>query len=277
MSPDAYCQQRAAQSGSSFYYSFFFLPAQRRRAITAFYAFCREVDDVVDEATDAEKARTQLAWWHDEIDLMLDGHPTHPVTRALHPHVTAFALEGPHFHDVINGMEMDLETVRYPDYASLQKYCWHVAGVVGIVAARIFGVTQPETLRYAETLGLAFQLTNILRDVGEDARLGRVYLPQDELLRFGVSEDDLLQGHPTPAFLAMMRFQAQRAQTVYDQALRLLPSADRRTQKPGLIMASIYRSLLDQMESENFPVLKKRVTLSTTRKLWLALKAYALN
>ena len=245
--------------------------------MTAFYAFCREVDDVVDEATNPDSARDELMWWHEEIDRMLQDNPTHPVTRALIPHVKTFGLEGPHLHALINGMEMDLETVRYPDYVSLQKYCWHVAGVVGILSARIFGITKRETLQYAETLGLAFQLTNIIRDVGEDARMDRIYLPQDELLHFGVSEDDLLQKKATPQFKEMMHFQAQRAQSVYDQALAFLPAADRRKQKPGLVMAAIYRALLDEIERENFPVLQRRVALSSIRKLWLALSAYVRN
>ncbi len=277
MSPDEYCQQRAAQSGSSFYYSFLFLPAVQRRAITALYAFCREVDDVVDESTDPGIARIQLHWWRTETDLMLQGAPTHPVTRALQPHLTTFGLEGPHLHAIIDGMAMDLEPVRYADYDALKKYCWHVAGVVGILSARIFGATQMETLRYAEKLGLAFQLTNIIRDVGEDVRMGRIYLPQDELMQFGVTEEDLRQVRYTPNFLELMRFQTQRAQSAYDEALALLPAADRRAQKTGLVMAAIYRALLAEIERSGYCVLDRRVSLPTLKKLWLAGNAYVRN
>ena len=277
MSPDEYCQQRAAQSGSSFYYSFLFLPAARRRAITALYAFCREVDDVVDECIDPGIARIQLDGWRTETDLMRQGAPRHPVTRALQPHLAAFGLETELLHAIIDGMAMDLEPARYPDFASLARYCWHVAGAVGLLSARIFGVTQPQTLRYAEKLGLALQLTNIIRDVGEDARMNRIYLPQDELAHFGVAEDDLLAGRHSAAFGELMHFQAQRAQATYDEALALLSAADRRAQRPGLIMAAIYRALLDDIERQGFPVLERRVSLPTRRKLWLAWKSYVRN
>jgi 15-cis-phytoene synthase len=274
MSPDEYCQQRAAQSGSSFYYSFLFLPVERRRAITALYAFCREVDDVVDECTDPAIARIKLAWWRAETDLMLQGAPTHPVTKALLPHLSTFALEGKHLHAIIDGMEMDLNQTRYPDFAALQQYCWHVASVVGILSASIFGVTRPETLQYAEKLGLAFQLTNIIRDVGDDARMGRIYLPMDELEQFGVTQEDLLNARHNQKFEELMCFQTRRAQAVYNEAFALLPAEDRRAQRPGLIMAEIYRALLGEIERDGFQVLNQRISLTPIRKLWLAWKAY---
>jgi len=274
MSPDEYCQQKAAQSGSSFYYSFLFLSPERRRAITALYAFCREVDDVVDECEDTSLARIKLAWWRNEIDQLLQNAPTHPVTKALHPHLAAYDLKGEHLHAVIDGMEMDLNQTRYLDYAALQDYCWHVAGVVGLLSASIFGATQPLTMKYAEKLGLAFQLTNIIRDVGEDARRGRVYLPMDELQRFGVTVADLLHSRHTGNFENLMRFQTERAQAAYDEAFALLPSEDRRPQRPGIIMAAIYRTLLDEIERDGFHVLTQRISLTPIRKLWLAWKAY---
>ena len=186
MSPEQYCQQKAAQSGSSFYYSFLFLPPERRQAITALYAFCREVDDVVDETSDAQVAHTTLDWWRKEVARMLASEPTHPVSKALQPHMQTFGLAGEHLLAVIDGMEMDLTQTRYLDFKALEKYCWHVASVVGLMSARIFGVSDERTLQYAEKLGLAFQLTNIIRDVGEDARRGRIYLPISELQQFGV-------------------------------------------------------------------------------------------
>jgi phytoene synthase len=274
MSPDEYCQQKAAQSGSSFYYSFLFLPPERRRAITALYAFCREVDDTVDECTDVTIARTKLAWWRKEIGSMLSGKPTHPVTLAMYPHLAVYALDGKHLQSIIDGMEMDLDQTRYLDFMGLQRYCWHVAGVVGILSASIFGATRPETLTYAEQLGLAFQLTNIIRDVGEDARKGRIYLPVSEMQQFNVTAADILNARHSENFEKLMHFQAQRAQQAYDAAFASLPAEDRRAQRPGLIMAAIYRALLNEIEHDGFHVLNQRISLTPIRKLWLAWKTY---
>ena len=274
MSPDEYCQQKTVQSGSSFYYSFLFLPPERRRAITALYAFCREVDDTVDETSDGSVARIKLAWWRTEVSKMYAGTPTHPVMLALQPHVGPFKLEEKHLLAIVDGMEMDLDQSRYLDYAGLQRYCWHVAGVVGILSASIFGYTNPQTLQYAEKLGLAFQLTNIIRDVGDDARKGRIYLPVNELQQFGVTAADLLNFRHSDKFEALMRFQAERAQAIYDEALALLPKEDRRAQRPGLMMAAIYRTLLDEIQRDGFHVLNQRISLTPLRKLWLAWKTY---
>jgi phytoene synthase len=274
MSPDEYCQQKAAESGSSFYYSFLFLPTERRRAITALYAFCREVDDVVDESTDDMVARSKLTWWRKEIQAMLANAPTHPVTRALLPHMTTYQLEGAHLMAVIDGMEMDLNQTRYLDFPALQKYCWHVAGVVGILSASIFGISNPQTKVFAEKLGLAFQMTNIIRDVGEDARKGRIYLPVNELQQFKVTAADILNARHSPEFEALMQFQYERAQKLYDEALALLPPEDRRAQRTGLIMAAIYRTLLSEIQRDDFHVLTQRISLTPIRKLWLAWKTY---
>ncbi|WP_313170971.1 presqualene diphosphate synthase HpnD [Massilia oculi] len=274
MSPDEYCQQKTVQSGSSFYYSFLFLPPERRRAITALYAFCREVDDTVDEATDGSVARIKLAWWRTEVSKMYSGTPTHPVMLALQPHIATYRLEEKHLLAIVDGMEMDLDQSRYLDYPGLQRYCWHVAGVVGILSASIFGYTNPQTLAYAEKLGLAFQLTNIIRDVGDDARKGRIYLPVNDLQQFGVTANDLLKLQHSDKFEALMRFQAERAQAVYDEALALLPKEDRRAQRPGLMMAAIYRTLLDEIQRDGFHVLNQRISLTPLRKLWLAWKTY---
>lgn len=274
MSPDEYCQQKAVQSGSSFYYSFLFLPAERRRAITALYAFCREVDDTVDECTDVMVARNKLAWWRKEVRAMAEGKPSHPVTQALQPHLAIHALQEQHLQAIIDGMEMDLDQTRYLDYPGLKRYCWHVASVVGILSASIFGATRPETLQYAERLGLAFQLTNIIRDVGEDARKGRIYLPVNELQQFNVTAADILNARHSENFEKLMRFQAARARTVYDEAFALLPDEDRRAQRPGLMMAAIYRALLDEIERDNFHVLEGKISLTPIRKLWLAWKTY---
>lgn len=274
MSPDDYCQQKAAQSGSSFYYSFLFLKADRRRAITALYAFCREVDDTVDECTDAAIARTKLSWWRSEVAAMTAGTPTHPVAKALQPHLATFSLDTQHLLAIIDGMEMDLDQTRYLDFPGLQKYCWHVASVVGILSAKIFGVTNPQTLEYAEKLGLAFQLTNIIRDVGEDARKGRIYLPVNELQQFNVTAADILNARHSENFEKLMQFQAARAEKYYDEAFALLPKEDRRAQRPGLIMAAIYRAVLNEVEHDGFHVLNQRISLTPIRKLWLAWITY---
>lgn len=277
MTPEQYVQQKAAASGSSFYYAFLFLPPPRRAAITAFYAFCREVDDVVDEVSDPGIARTKLAWWSGEVAKSFAGEPSHPVMKALMPSVPAYGLQQEQLQSVIRGCEMDLEQTRYLDYLNLQRYCHLVAGVVGEVSARIFGQTQDATTAYAHKLGQAFQLTNIIRDVGEDAMRGRIYLPVNELQQFDVKAHEILQRKHSDRFVALMRFQAQRAHALYEQALGLLPPADRRAQKPGLMMASIYRTLLREIEAEDFKVLNQRISLTPVRKLWLAWKVQALG
>jgi len=277
MTPEQYVQQKAAASGSSFYYAFLFLPPPRRAAITAFYAFCREVDDVVDEVSDPGIARTKLAWWQAEVAQSFAGKPSHPVMQALMPSVPVFGLAQDQLQSVIRGCQMDLEQTRYLDFPGLQRYCHLVAGVVGEVAARIFGQTQEQTTAYAHKLGLAFQLTNIIRDVGEDALRGRIYLPVDELQKFDVKAHEILQRTHSERFVALMRFQAQRAHALYEEALALLPAADRRSQKPGLMMASIYRTLLREIEAEDFQVLNQRISLTPLRKLWLAWKVQALG
>ena len=277
MTPQDYVQQKAASSGSSFYYAFLFLPPQRRAAITAFYAFCREVDDVVDEVSDPGVANTKLAWWRNEVHQAFAGKPQHPVMQALWPLCAEFGIEEAMLQSVIEGCEMDLTQTRYLDYPNLSRYCHLVAGVVGEVSARIFGQTEPATTAYAHTLGQAFQLTNIIRDVGEDALRGRIYLPVSELQQFDVKAHEVLNRIDSERFQSLMQFQAQRAHTLYDQALSLLPSTDWQTQKPGLMMASIYRTLLREIEAKKFPVLQQRVALTPLRKLWLAWKMQALG
>ncbi len=277
MTPEQYVQQKAAASGSSFYYAFLFLPRARRAAITAFYAFCREVDDVVDEVSDPGVAQNTLAWWQAEVSRAYAGQPTHPVMQALMPHVASYGIEARHLLAVIDGCEMDLQQTRYLDYPGLQRYCHLVAGVVGEVAARIFGQNEEQTTRYAHTLGQAFQLTNIIRDVGEDALRGRIYLPVNELQQFNVKAHEILNRQYSDRFTALMQFQTARAHRLYDEALALLPAADRRAQKPGLMMASIYRTLLREIERDGFQVLHQRIALTPLRKLWLAWRVQALG
>jgi len=272
MTPDEYAQQKAAQSGSSFYYSFLFLPPPRRRAITALYAYCREVDDVVDTIADPGVARLKLAWWRNEVAAVYAGTPQHPVAQALVPVVRDFALPEAHLQTIIDGMAMDLDHSRYLDFAALETYCHRVAGVVGLLSAQIFGYAHPATLGYARDLGVAFQLTNIVRDVGEDARRGRIYLPQEDLARFHVAPSSLAQGATSDAFKAMMAFEAERARGWYTRAFAQLDPGDRRAQRPGLIMAAIYRTLLDEIERDGYRVLDRRIALTPLRKLWIAWK-----
>ncbi len=278
MTPDEYCQNRAAGSGSSFYYSFLFLPPERRRAITALYTLCREVDDVVDEIADKSVAATKLAWWRDEIGRLYDGRPSHPVVLALAPHVPVFRIGREQLFEIVDGMQMDLHQNRYPDEVALRLYCRRVAGVVGELAASIFGYQDPRTLEYADRLGLAFQLTNIIRDVGEDARNGRIYLPLEDLAQHGVAASSLLSarvelqdGEP---FQALMRTQVERARASYRDAFACLPAIDHRAQRPGLIMASIYLALLEEIERDRFKVLTQRTSLTPVRKFWLAWKTW---
>lgn len=273
-----YCQKRAAASGSSFYYSFLFLPPVRRAAITALYAFCREVDDVVDEVRDKTVAATKLAWWRTEVDRLFEGKPTHPVTIAMAPHVEPFGLTRARLIEIIDGMEMDLVQDRYADFPGLALYCRRVAGVVGEMAATIFGFEDPQTLAYADRLGLAFQLTNIIRDVGEDARNGRIYLPLEDLKRHGLDAPALLRDpaalEQSEPFRAMMAEQVARARRIYAEAFELLPRKDWRAQRPGLIMAAIYQTLLDEIERDQYRVMTQRIALTPLRKLWIAWRTF---
>ena len=272
MTPDDYCREKVAQSGSSFYYSFLFLPPDQRRGITALYAFCREVDDVVDSINEPAVAHAKLLWWRQEIQRVYAGQAQHPVARALQPIVGRYSLPQAHFQTMIDGMTMDLEQNRYLDFAALEQYCHRVAGVVGLMSAEIFGYEHPDTRLYARNLGIAFQLTNILRDVGEDARRGRIYLPQEDLARFDVAPSSLIGGTASDAFRRLMAFEAERARAWYRQAFARLDPRDRRSQRAGLIMAAIYQALLDEIERDGFNVLDRRTSLTPLRKLWIAWK-----
>jgi 15-cis-phytoene synthase len=240
----------------------------------ALYAFCREVDDVVDECEDVQIAHTKLQWWRSEIERLDAGQPTHPVTRALAELRQDFKLDSARLQEIIDGMQMDLDQSRYASFDALALYCHRVAGVVGTLAAEIFGCTDASTLLYADKLGLALQLTNIIRDVGEDARRGRIYLPVEDLERFEVPAQELLSGNYSDRFEQMMRFQANRAISAYTEALALLPDLDRKTQRPGLIMGQIYATLLDEIMRDGFRVLHQRTSLTPVRKLWLAWRTW---
>jgi len=273
MNPDQYCQDKAVASGSSFYSSFRFLPEQQRRAITALYAFCREVDDVVDECHDVDVARQTLNWWRSEVSALYLGKATHPVTLALQNLQSDFDLAEELLLEIIDGMEMDLDIQHYANFKELSLYCYRAASVVGLLSAEIFGFKNRDTLKYAHNLGMAFQLTNILRDVREDAERGRIYLPQDELEKFAVSQQDLTQPVTSDAVQALFQFQAERARDFYNKAFAQLPDEDRYSQRVGLIMAEIYQSLLDEIENDKYRVLEHRIKLTPLRKIWLAWRA----
>lgn len=275
MTPQQYCKQKAKHSGSSFTISFLFLPKKQREAMTALYAFCREVDDVVDECTDFNVAQTKLNWWKSEVANLYANTPQHPVTKALQPVVAQFNLAQEHFLEIIDGMEMDLKFNRYEDFKQLQLYCYRVASVVGLLSAQIFGFKNRKTLKYAHDLGMAFQLTNIIRDVGEDARRGRIYLPLDELKKAKVSEEDILQSRESAAVRKLMDYQIERAETYYDKALRELPTEDAKQQRTGLMMAAIYRTLLREIKRDSAEkVLNSKTSLPPLRKFMLAMQTY---
>ncbi|MBM3351042.1 MAG: presqualene diphosphate synthase HpnD [Betaproteobacteria bacterium] len=278
MTPQQYCQDKAANSGSSFYYSFKFLPRKKREAITALYAFCREVDDVVDECTELKVAQVKLAWWKDEISNLYQGKPIHPITQALQPVVADYQLSEEHFNEIIDGMEMDLNFNRYQDFKQLQLYCYRVASVVGILSAQIFGFTHRKTLKFAHDLGIAFQLTNIVRDVGEDARRNRIYIPLDDLARFNVTEEDILRSRESASVKKLLGDQIERAERYYDLALQALPAEDRKQQRVGLIMTAIYRTLLREIKAGGAEkVLNARISLGPFRKILIATGCWLKN
>lgn len=272
MTPEEYCQDKAAKSGSSFYYSFLFLPPDQRKAITALYAFCREVDDIVDECNERDIAITKLQWWRNEIEKLFDNQPQHPVTKALKPHIKTFNLAQEYFQEIIDGMEMDLTHVSYPTFKDLSLYCYRVASAVGLLSVEIFGYEDRNTVKYAHNLGMAFQLTNILRDIHEDLMRGRIYIPEEEMKEFGVSTQDLHHPKTNSQLQELLRFQIKRARGYYQTAFECLPDCDRYSQRCGLIMAEIYLKLLDEIEQDNYRILEHRIRLTPLRKLWLAWK-----
>lgn len=270
MTPDEYCEQKTAGAGSSFSYSFLFLDPDERRAMTILYAFCREVDDVVDECSEPSIARIKLAWWRDEVARSYAGEAQHPVGKALHWAIEKYKLPREHFLEIIAGMEMDLDCNAYRSFQELSLYCYRAAAAVGLLAAEIFGYEDRATLKYAHDLGMAFQLTNILRDVGEDAQRGRIYIPEEDMARHGVTREDILDRRDSEALRKLMRHQAERARAFYTQAFAHLPDADRYRQRSGIIMAAVYQALLQAIEDGGFDVFGPRVRLSPPRKVWIA-------
>jgi phytoene synthase len=274
MTPEQYCQDKTAKSGSSFYYSFLFLPKTKRLAITALYAFCREVDDIADAEMDNKIKLVKLEWWRSEIESLFSGSTNHPVTKALVSPIKNFNLEKEYFLEIINGMEMDLKEVRIANFEELNLYCYRVAGVVGLLSASIFGYKDPKTLEYAKKLGLALQLTNIIRDVYEDSLRNRLYLPLDELKKFGVTEAQIFNRENTEAFHKLISFHAERAHKCYRDAFDALPIQDRYNQKTGTIMAAIYENTLNEMESDQLQVLQHKIVIPPLRKFIIAFKTF---
>lgn len=267
-----YCQNKAAASGSSFYYSFMFLPLAQRNAITAVYAFCREVDDIVDECSDSIIATQKLLWWQTEIERVFNGTPQHPVGVALSEAIHTYKLQRIWFDEILQGMNMDLRYQGYSTYADLNLYCHCVASTVGMLAASIFGYQNPSTLEYAKQLGLSFQLINIIRDIGEDARRGRIYIPEEQLQTFGIEPKEILQlsiKKPEQLTLLLSAI-AQQAHTYRANAMINLAPEDRASQRSGLIMARIYFSILNEIERANFAVLHQKISITPLRKLWVA-------
>jgi squalene synthase hpnD len=271
-----YCHQKAAESHSSFLSGFRFLSVEKRNAITVLYAFCRELDDVVDGCTDPNVAQITLNWWRSDLEKVFNNEmPEHPVHQALKDIRASFDLPKNEFEALIDGMQMDLEQARYGSFDELKLYCHRVAGVVGRLIARILGFSNPQTLEYAEKMGLALQLTNIIRDVGEDARQGRIYLPIEEMQKFDVPANVIMQCKPTDNFARLMQFQVDRARETYREAMLLLPAADKKSQKVGLIMAAIYYALLNEIDRDGAQnVLTYKIAIPSPRKKRIALKTW---
>ena len=270
MTPQEYCQEKTASSGSSFYYSFLFLPAETRRAITALYAFCREVDDVVDECHELAVAQKKLDWWRNEIALAFTGKAQHPVCIELQRLIPEYELDQSLFQEIINGMQMDLTQSRYADLDELKQYCYRAASVVGLLSARLFGYADNATETYAHDLGMAFQLTNIIRDVKEDALRGRIYLPQQMLRQFDVAKSALTADTSSPQLRNLLRELADHAEAYYASAMQALPEGDRWNQRSGLIMAAIYHAVLKRIQANDYDVMAGRTSLPTLSKLWIA-------
>ena len=271
-----YCHQKAAESHSSFLSGFRFLSVEKRNAITVLYAFCRELDDVVDGCTDPNVAQITLNWWRSDLEKVFNNEmPEHPVHQALKDIRVSFDLPKNEFEALIDGMQMDLEQARYGSFDELKLYCHRVAGVVGRLIARILGFSNPKTLEYADKMGLALQLTNIIRDVGEDARQGRIYLPIEEMQKFDVPANVIMQCKPTDNFAKLMQFQVDRARETYREAMLLLPAADKKSQKVGLIMAAIYYALLNEIDRDGAQnVLTYKIAIPSPRKKRIALKTW---
>jgi 15-cis-phytoene synthase len=269
-----HCAQVTRRSRSSFYYAFILLPTERRRALHAVYAFCRFIDDIADDETIREPALL-LKRWREELDRVYSGAPTRALSRALADSARRFKIPRDLFEEIINGVEMDLSRKRYQSWEELRPYCYRVASALGLICIEIFGYSNPSAKLYAENLGLALQLTNILRDVREDAERGRIYLPLEDLARFKVSENEILGGVYSPNFVRLMDFEARRARELYALAQSDLAPEDRATLLTAEAMRLIYAALLERIINSNYRVLDRRHSLSAPHKLYLVGRAWA--
>lgn len=270
----ARCAEITRRSSSNFYYAFMLLPAERRRALHAVYAFCRFIDDIADDEP-AGDAKALLKRWREEVDRVYAGAPTRAISRALADSARHFNIPREHFDEIITGVEMDLTRNRYATFDELRQYCYRVASAVGLICIEIFGYTNPAARDYAEKLGIACQLTNILRDVKEDAQRNRIYLPLDDLARFDVSEEEILHSVYNDNFVRLMQFEAARAQEFYREAEAALPAEDRSSLLTAEAMRMIYGALLDRIVRSNYRVLDRRHSLSAPLKLYLVGRAWA--
>ncbi len=270
MTPDQYCKQKLKDSKTNFALPFLFLSKPKKRALIALYAFCREVDDIADHCQEYEVGLTKLNWWLTEINNLYQDHPQHPVTKALYPAIKQFDLNQNYFIEIIDGMKMDLDFNRYEDFKQLQLYTYRAASVVGILSAQIFGFHNKKTLDYAHNLGIALQLTNIIRDVGEDIRRNRIYIPLNDLKSYQIDEIELKQCTRNTQLIKLMQYQIDRAKGFYAKAFTLLPKEDRFKQLPGLMMGNIYFDLLLRIEEGDLAnILNERTQLTPFRKIWV--------
>ena len=274
MTPEQYCREKTRNSGSSFYYAFLFLPDEQQRAIMALYAFCREVDDIADRVSDPQVALAKLAFWHAEIDRCFTGQPQHPVGIELQWARQHFSLDEELFQEILDGMQMDIECQPIAKPADLSLYAYRVAGTVGLLSIEIFGYSQRHSRRFAVSLGEALQLTNILRDLAEDGRRGRIYIPQSDRLDYQVDDDAFRRGEMSPGMQQLLAHYADKAEAIFRQALAELPAEDRESLRPSLVMAATYHAYLRRIRSVNYDVWRHPVRILPLQKLWIAWRAW---
>lgn len=265
----------ARATGSNFYYSFLLLPKNKRKAIQDVYAFCRLLDDIVDEDQTGRDPYAELQYWRDEVEACYQGSPTSEFGEQLIESIEEFELPKQPFLDLIDGMEMDLKWHSYQTFADLREYCYRAASTVGLISIEIFGYESARTREYAVNLGLALQLTNVLRDLREDISRGRIYIPLEDLERSGYSENDLRAYRYNAPFIELMKFEYARARSYFDKAAASLPEQDRASMFAAEIMGTIYKELLDQMPAIQFDVYRNRLTVTKSRRMKIALGIWA--
>ena len=274
MNPKTYCNKLTRKAKTNFYFAFIFLPKPEREAIYTTYAFSRHADDIVDGQQDGDP-RGNLDRWRSEVDACYDGRPNHPITHRLAETILHFPIPKQYFHELIDGVEMDLTTRRYETFDDLYNYCFKVASVIGLICIEIFGYSNPKTKEYAVALGIALQLTNILRDLKADAAQGRIYIPKEDLLKFGYTEDNLICNRRNDAFRNLMAFECSRVREFYQRAGSLLPPEDKSRLFSAEIMGRIYFRLLQEIERRGYDVFSRPITLSATRKFGIAVNTWA--